>query len=42
MKLREAEYEVEAHYCELKQGKMLGEENDEVEIQNEDKRVSRF
>ena len=36
VKLREAEYEVEVHYCEPKQGKMLGEEDDEVEIQNDD------
>lgn len=36
VKLREAEYEVEVHYCGLEQGKILGEEDDEVEIQNDD------
>lgn len=36
VKLREAEYEVEVHYCEPEQGQMLGEEDDEVEIQNDD------
>ena len=34
MKLREAEYEVEVHYCEPRQGKMIGKEDDEVDIKN--------
>ena len=36
VKLRKFECEVEVHYCEPKQGKMLGEEDDGVEIQNDD------
>ena len=30
VKLKEVEYEVEVHYCEPEQGKMLGEEDDAV------------
>ena len=32
VKLKEVEYEVEVHYCELEQGNVVGEEDDEVEI----------
>ena len=32
VKLREVEYEVEVHYCEPEQWKMLEEEDDEVEM----------